>query len=175
MARDFDENKEVLVLNEGAYTVYLSDPTSPNQNKTRVINPKGRAHIPFKELRNALFASVGNKDVLSQYLTITDPDVRRELELEDVEIIDNLTIKQKLKLTASIEIEKQLIPFLNKLGPGERERVAEVAMEENITDMRILALLEKHTPYKSMTEQVKEKINDSYAKQEPVKIEKAEE
>lgn len=162
MARDFDENDEVLVLNEGAYTVYLTDPSSPNQSKTRVINPRGRAIIPFKELRNALYASPGNKDILSQYLTITDPDARRELDMEDIEIIDNTVIKNKLKITSSSEIERQLLPFLESLGPGERERVAQIAIEENITDIRILTLLEKFTPYKSMTEQIKEKIQEDF-------------
>lgn len=163
---NFDENKDVLVSNEGAYTVYLTDPSSPNHNKTRMIHAKGKAIIPFKELRNALYAAPGNKDILSQYLTITDPDVRRELDMDTTEIIDNNKIRAKLKLTGLVEIDKQLVPFLQKLGPGERERVAELAIEENITDMRILTLLEKYTPYKSMTEQVKEKIEETFKNEE---------
>lgn len=153
-----EDNRKVLLKNEGAYTVHITNPNSRYGFTSRVVPPKGRLIMDFCDLRDSVYASLGNKEIISDYLTIEDEEVRQELGIGHFEIITDEKMKEMLKLTSGDEINIKLPEFLKSLGAGQLDRIAQMAVDEKIADMRIVAQLEKYTPYKSIGVQISDKI-----------------
>lgn len=154
------DNEKVVLVNEGHYTVYLNNSNSGKYGKSRIIPPQGKLVLPFEELRDAVYAESGNREIISQYIRIDNQDVREELGIGGIEIIDDKIMHQMLHLTSSSEINNKFKPFLEKLGPGQLDRIAQMAVDEKVADVRITTLLQKYTPYKNIANQITEGIEE---------------
>lgn len=154
-----EDNKKVVLKNEGAYTVHLTNPNSRYGFNSRIIPPHGRLVIDFCDLRDSVYASLGNKEIIADYLTIEDAEVRRELGIDHIDIITDEQLHTMLKLASGEEIANKLPEFLKSLGAGQLDRIAQMAIDENISDMRIIAQLEKYTPYKSIGNQINDNLS----------------